>query len=246
MRKLTKILKKHSGRNAQGKVTVRHQGGRHKRFLRRIDFKRQKHGIIARVVSIDYDPNRTSKIALLSYEDGEKRYIIAPKDLETGTTVVSGEDADIKVGNALPLAKIPVGMFIHNVEITPGKGGQIARGAGGGVIIQAKEGKHATLKLPSGVLRKVPLECYATIGQVGNVEKKMIKIGKAGRKIHMGIRPSVRGIAQNPHSHPHGGGEGRSGIGMPSTKSPWGKRVAGKRTRRKHRYSNLLIVKRIN
>lgn len=242
-RKLAKILQKHSGRNSQGKVTVRHQGGRHKRFLRRIDFKREKHGIPATVVSIEYDPNRTSYIALLNYEDGEKRYIIAPKGLEVGAKLVSGQDADIKIGNTLSLKKISVGTLIHNIELTPGKGGQIARGAGGAAIIQAKEGKYATLKLPSGRLRKIPIECYATIGQVGNVEKKMAKIGKAGRKINMGIRPTVRGVAQNPHSHPHGGGEGRSGIGMPSPKSPWGKPTLGKKTRNKHKYSDKYIIK---
>lgn len=242
-KKLLKILPKRSGRNSQGKVTVRHQGGRHKRFLRRIDFKREKHGIPATVISLDYDPNRGSQIALLNYEDGEKRYIVAPKDLKVGDKVMSGEEADVKIGNALPLGKISVGTFIHNVELRSGKGGQIARGAGGAALVQAKEDNLVTLKLPSGELRKVSAACWATIGQVGNVEKKTIKFGSAGRKRHLGIRPTVRGVAQNPHSHPHGGGEGRSGIGMPSPKSPWGKRTLGKKTRNKHKYSDKFIIK---
>lgn len=245
-KKLLKILKKHSGRNESGKITVRHQGGREKRFLREIDFKRNKHDVPAKVENIEYDPNRTALVALLAYQDGEKRYILAPQGLKIGETVVSGEKAEVKIGNSLPLRKIPVGTVVHNIELVPGKGGQIARGAGGGAVIQGKEGEYAVLKLPSGEQRKVSLNCFATVGQVGNVEWKNIRVGKAGRKRHMGIRPTVRGVAQNPRSHPHGGGEGRSGIGMPSPKSPWGKPTLGKKTRKKKKYSDKLIIKRRN
>lgn len=243
-KKLKRILPKKSGRNASGRVTVRHQGGREKRFLREIDFKRDKGDIPAKVASVEYEPNRGAEIALLHYADGEKRYILAPVGLKVGDTVVSGGKAEAKVGNALPLKNIPIGTVIHNIEIIPGKGGQIARGAGIGVIMASKEEKHAVLKLPSGEQRRVSLACFATVGQVGNVERKAIKLGKAGRKRHMGIRPTVRGVAQNPSSHPHGGGEGRSPIGMPSPKSPWGKKTLGKRTRKRKKYSDKLIIKR--
>lgn len=243
-KKLLKILPKHSGRNASGKITVRHQGGRQKRFLREIDFVRNKPDIKARVVSIEYDPNRTADIALLVYQDGEKRYILAPKGLKVGDWLISGKTAEFKVGNALLLEKIPVGMAVHNVELRPGKGGQLARGAGTSAVIQAKEAGFANLKLPSGEVRKVPLACQATVGQLSRGELKTEKIGKAGRKRHMGIRPTVRGVAQHPGSHPHGGGEGRSGIGMPSPKSPWGKKTLGKRTRKRKKYSDKLILKR--
>lgn len=243
-KKLFKILKKHSGRNNTGKVTVRHQGGGEKQFLREIDFKRDKHDISAKVETIEYDPNRTANVALLLYQDGERRYILAPQGLKVGDKVVSGKKAELKVGNALPLKKIPVGTIIHNIELTLGKGGQLVRGAGGGAVLQAKEGGYGTIKLPSGEQRKVSTECFATIGQVGNSQWKAVKLGKAGRKRHMGIRPTVRGVAQNPRSHPHGGGEGRSGIGMPSPKSPWGKRTLGKKTRKRKKYSDKLIIKR--
>lgn len=243
-KKLLKILKKHSGRNNSGKVTVRHQGGREKRFFREIDFKRDKHDIPARVISLEYDPNRNADIALLAYEDGEKRYILAPKGLKIGEKVVSGEKAEVKIGNALPLKRIPVGTVIHNIELKPGKGGQLVRGAGTGAILQAKEKGMVVVKLPSGEERKIPEQCFATIGQVGKEEWKTMVLGKAGRARHMGIRPTVRGVAQNPRSHPHGGGEGRSGIGMPSPKSPWGKKTLGKKTRKKGKYSDKFIVKR--
>lgn len=244
MKKLLKILSKNSGRNNQGKVTVRHQGGRHKQFLRLIDFKRTKHHLSARVVSLEYDPNRGAGVALLIYQDGTRSYIIAPQGLKLDDEVVSGEDVEIKIGNALPLNKIPVGTMVHNVELTPGKGGQVVRGAGTGALVQTREDKFVVLKLPSGESRKVPGICYATIGQVGNLGRKTINFGKAGRKRHLGIRPTVRGVAQDPRSHPHGGGEGRSGIGMPGPKSPWGKPTLGKKTRKKNRYSQKLIVKK--
>jgi len=243
-KKLFKILKKHSGRNNNGKVTVRHQGGGEKKFLREIDFKRDKYDIPALVEAIEYDPVRTANIALLLYQDGERRYILAPQGLKVGETVVSGKKAEVKVGNALPLKRIPVGTVIHNIELKVGKGGQLVRGAGTGAVLQAKEGGMVTIKLPSGELRKVPEDCFATIGQVGRSEWKTVILGKAGRKRHLGIRPTVRGVAQNPRSHPHGGGEGRSGIGMPSPKSPWGKKTKGKKTRKPKKYSDKLIIKR--
>jgi len=242
-KKLLTILPKHSGRNTSGKITVRHQGGRQKRFLRKIDFKREKREISARVVSIEYDPNRSANIALLFYKDGEKRYILAPKGLKIGDWVQAGEKADFKVGNALPLKKIPLGMAIHNLELTIGKGAQIVRGAGTAAFIQSREKGMAVIKLPSGELRRINVNCYATIGQVGNIHVKDIKLGKAGRKRLLGIRPSVRGVAMHPGAHPHGGGEGRSGIGMPSPKSPWGKKTLGKKTRKKKKYSDKYIVK---
>ncbi len=243
-KKLFKILKKHSGRNNSGKVTVRHQGSGEKKFLREIDFKRDKHDIPALVEAIEYDPVRTANIALLLYQDGERRYILAPQGLKVGETVVSGKKAEVKVGNALPLKKIPIGTVIHNIELKLGKGGQLVRGAGTGAVLQAKEKGMATIRLPSGELRKVPWDCFATVGQVGRSEWKTVVFGKAGRKRHMGIRPTVRGVAQDPRSHPHGGGEGRSGIGMPSPKSPWGKKTKGKKTRKPKKYSDKLIIKR--
>lgn len=245
-RKLKTILTKHSGRDTQGHISVRHQGGRHKRFLRRIDFKRDKKDIPGQVISLEYDPNRTADIALIQYADGEKRYILAPVGLKVGAKLLAGKKAELKPGHVLALKKIPVGTPIHNVELIPGRGGQLARGAGTEVTIQSKEGPWATLKMPSGEIRAVSIKCLATIGQLGNVELKNRKIGSAGRKRHMGIRPSVRGVAQHPDSHPHGGGEGRSGIGMPSPKSPWGKKTLGKKTRKKTKYSDKLILKRIN
>jgi len=243
-RKLYRILPKKSGRNSSGKVAVRHQGGRHKRYLREIDFRRDKREIPAKVVAIEYDPNRGAKIALLFYADGEKRYILAPEGLKIGDEVQAGEKAEVKPGNALPLAKIPLGTVVHNLELKPGKGGQIVRGAGTGAMLMNKEEKYALIKLPSGEERKIELICYATVGQLGNIERKNRIFSKAGRKRHLGIRPTVRGVAQNPHSHPHGGGEGRSGIGMPSSKSPWGKPTLGVKTRNKKKYSNKLIMQR--
>jgi large subunit ribosomal protein L2 len=243
-RRLLKILPKKSGRNASGKITVRHRGGRQKRFLREIDFKREKHNIPARVVSLEYDPNRGADVALLAYADGEKRYILSPVGLKIGQQVMSGGKAPFAPGNALPLGKIPVGTVIHNLELKPGKGGQIVRGAGTGALLMSKEEKYAVVKLPSGEQRKVFLACFATIGQVGKVDLKTRILGKAGRKRHLGIKPTVRGVAQHPASHPHGGGEGKSGIGMPSPKSPWGKPTLGKRTRKRKKYSDKLIIKR--
>jgi large subunit ribosomal protein L2 len=240
---LISILPKHSGRNSSGKVTVRHQGGRHKRFYRKVDFKRDKKDVLAKVVSIEYDPNRSANIAKIVYQDGDKRYILAPKGLKIGTKVTSGENVSQSIGNSLPLKKIRLGTFIHNIELTPKKGGQIVRGAGTAAILQSKEDKMAVIKLPSGEVRKIDIDCYATIGTVGNVHKKNIQLGKAGRKRHLGIRPSVRGVAMHPGAHPHGGGEGRSGIGMPSPKSPWGKKTLGKKTRKKKKYSDKYIIK---
>lgn len=243
-KKLTKILPKHSGRDSSGKIAVRHQGGRQKRFLRKIDWKREKHGIPAKVVSLEYDPNRTANIALVVYDDGEKRYVLAPEGLKVGDKIVSGEKAEVKTGNVLPLKKIPVGTPIHNIELRPGKGGQIVKSAGAVAQILAKEKGMATVKLPSGEQRLISLDCWATIGQVSKSFWKTVKLGKAGRKRLMGIRPTVRGVVMNPHAHPHGGGEGKSGIGMPSPKSPWGKKTLGKKTRRPKKYSDKYIVKR--
>jgi len=239
---LLKPLKKNAGRNARGKLTVRHHGGGHKRMFRIIDFKRDKDGIPAKVASVEYDPNRSSRIALLNYADGEKRYIIAPVGLDVGQTVVSGPDADIKVGNCLPLRKIPLGTMVHNIELYPKGGGQLVRSAGTSAQLMAKEGKHANIRMPSGEMRLVLQECRATIGQVGNVEHENITIGKAGRKRWMGIRPTVRGVAMNPVDHPHGGGEGRSPIGR-NPVTPWGKPALGARTRKK-KPSDRLIIKR--
>ena len=241
---LTIILPKNSGRDVSGHVAMRHQGGRHKRFYRIIDWKRDKPGVAAKVVSIEYDPNRTSQIALLNYRDGEKRYIVAPVGLEIGATVISSDKADIKPGNSLTLAAMPVGTLVHNIEIKPGKGAQMVRGAGNSATLMNKEEKYALIKLPSGEQKRIELKCYATVGSLGNVDRKNRVFGKAGAKRHIGVRPTVRGVAQNPHSHPHGGGEGRSGIGMPSPKSPWGKKTLGKKTRLKKKYSNRLIIKK--
>ena len=240
-------LKKNSGRNAQGKITVRHRGGGNRRKYRIIDFKRNKDGIPAKVATIEYDPNRTANIALLHYADGEKAYILAPVGLEVGTTVLSGPIADIKPGNAMALKDMPVGTVIHNIELKPGKGAQLVRSAGVSAQLMAKEGKKALLRLPSGEMRFVSIDCKATIGQVGNIEHGNVVIGKAGRKRHMGIRPTVRGSVMNPCDHPHGGGEGRTSIGRPSPVTPWGKPALGYKTRKKNKASDKLIVsKRTN
>ena len=240
-------LKKHAGRNAQGKITVRHRGGGARRKYRIIDFKRNsKDNIPAKVVAIEYDPNRTANIALLCYADGVKSYILAPQGLTVGQTVMSGDKADARVGNCLPLALIPVGAEIHNIELYPGKGAQLARAAGITAQLMAKEGKYATLRLPSGEMRMVPINCRATMGSVGNGEHNLINLGKAGRKRHMGIRPTVRGSVMNPNDHPHGGGEGRAPIGRPGPCTPWGKPALGLKTRKKNKQSNKLIVRRRN
>jgi len=236
-------LRKKAGRNVRGKITVRHQGGGHKRMYRIIDFKREKMGIAARVASIEYDPNRTARIALLVYADGEKRYVIAPLGLRVGDVLMSGPEAEIRVGNALPIANIPAGTPIHNIELKQGKGGQLVRSAGCSAQLLAKEGKYAHVRLPSGEVRLVQQACMATIGQIGNTEHGNISLGKAGRKRWMGWRPSVRGSAMSPRDHPHGGGEGRTPIGMPSPKSPWGKPTLGKKTR-KRKDTNKWIVRR--
>ena len=243
---LTATLKKHSGRNARGKITVRHRGGGVRRKYRIIDFKRNKDGIPGTVKTIEYDPNRSANIALIVYADGEKRYIIAPDKLNVGDVIYSGADADIKVGNALPIANIPVGTMIHNIELKPGKGGQMARSAGNAAQLMAKEDRYAQVRLPSGEVRKVRMECRATIGEVGNGDHANIQIGKAGRKRHMGIRPTVRGSVMNPNDHPHGGGEGRAPIGRKSPVTPWGKPALGYKTRKKNKASNQYIVKRRN
>ena len=239
---LTLILKKNSGRNNSGKITVRHQGGRHKRYLRVIDFRRDKYDIKGRVIAIEYDPNRSSNIALIEYEDKEKRYILQPADLKIGDTVTSGTKGSMKVGNAMSLRNVPLGVEIHNIELYPKTGAQIVKSAGTSAVVIAKDDKYADVKLPSKEVRKILLESYATIGRVSNIEHKLEKLGKAGRSRHLGIRPTVRGVAQNPRSHPHGGGEGRSGEGM-HAKTPWGKPARGKKTRH-HSRSNALIVKR--
>lgn len=243
---LLAVKKKNAGRNAQGRITVRHQGGGNRQKYRIIDFKRNKDNIPAKVVAIEYDPNRTAYIALLSYKDGEKRYIISPVGLKVGDILMSGSGVEIRVGNNLPLSDIPVGSLIHNIELEPKKGGQLARSAGAEVQLMAKEGKYATLKLPSGEMRKVLLTCRATIGTVGNLDHELVSIGKAGRTRHMGIRPTVRGVTMNPNDHPHGGGEGKSPIGMKSPVTPWGKPTLGYKTRKKKNKSNRLMVKRIN
>ena len=243
---LTVTLKKHSGRNNRGKITVRHRGGGYRPKYRIIDFKRNKDGIPGTVATIEYDPNRSANIALINYADGEKRYIIAPNKLKVGDVIVSGADADIKIGNALPLANIPVGTIIHNIEMKPGKGGQMVRSAGNGAQLMAKEGNEAQVRLPSGEVRKVTLNCRATIGEVGNADHSNIQIGKAGRKRHMGIRPTVRGSVMNPNDHPHGGGEGKAGIGRVSPVTPWGKPALGYKTRKKTKASDKYIVKRRN
>lgn len=239
-------LKKNSGRNAQGKITVRHRGGGNRRKYRIIDFKRNKTDIPAKVATIEYDPNRSANIALLNYADGEKRYIIAPLGLNVGDTVISSASADIKAGNCLPLENIPVGSMIHNIELYPGKGGQVARAAGNAAQLMAKEGKYAIVRMPSGEMRYIPIKCKATIGQVGNLDHELVSIGKAGRKRHMGVKPTVRGVVMNPCDHPHGGGEGKSPIGMASPVTPWGVPTLGHKTRKKKNRSNKFIIKRIN
>ena len=241
---LTVSLKKNAGRNNQGKITVRHRGGGSRRKYRIIDFKRRKDGIPATVVSIEYDPNRTANIALISYVDGEKAYILAPEGLKVGQKVMNGADAEVRVGNCLPLELIPVGTMVHNIELHPGKGGQMVRSAGNGAQLMAKEGKYATLRLPSGEMRMVPIVCRASVGVVGNGDHNLINIGKAGRKRNMGIRPTVRGSVMNPNDHPHGGGEGKTGIGRPGPSTPWGKPALGLKTRKKNKQSNKLIVRR--
>ncbi|MFQ9516566.1 MAG: 50S ribosomal protein L2 [Eubacterium sp.] len=241
---LTTSLKKTAGRNNQGKITVRHHGGGSRRKYRIIDFKRNKVDVPATVKSIEYDPNRTANIALICYADGEKAYIIAPNGLKVGDVLMNGENADIKVGNCLPLSAIPVGTEIHNIELYPGKGGQLVRAAGNAAQLMAKEGKYATLRLPSGEMRMVPVICRATIGTVGNIEHGLVNIGKAGRKRNMGIRPTVRGSVMNPNDHPHGGGEGRAPVGRPGPCTPWGKPALGLKTRKKNKKSNKLIIRR--
>lgn len=241
---LVKPLKKHGGRNNQGKITVRFRGGGTKRLYRIIDFKRDKDGIPAKVIAIEYDPNRSARIALLEYADGERRYILWPEGLQVGDIVMSGLDAEIKVGNCLPLEKIPDGIVIHNIELTPGKGGQLVRAAGTFAVLLAKEGKYATVKMPSGEIRLINLKCRATIGRVGLAEHELIKLGKAGRARYLGRRPHVRGSAMNVDDHPHGGGEGKAPIGMPAPKSPWGWITLGRKTRKPRRPSDKFIVKR--
>jgi large subunit ribosomal protein L2 len=235
-------IKKNSGRNNQGKLTVRHRGGGAKIKYRIIDFKRNKDNIPAKVTAIEYDPNRTANIALICYADGVKSYILAPAGLSVGDTIMNGEQAEVRTGNALPMRLIPVGASIHNIEMKPGKGGQLVRSAGNVAQLMAKEGKYATVKLPSGEMRLLPIECRATIGQVGNLDHELVKVGKAGRKRHMGIRPTVRGSVMNPNDHPHGGGEGRAPIGRPSPMTPWGKPALGYKTRKKHKASNKYII----
>lgn len=245
-RSLLEPMKKHSGRNSYGRITVRHRGGGNRTKYRVIDFKRNKLGMSAEVMSIEYDPNRSAHIALLQYEDGEKRYIVAPNGVKTGDKVVSGPESDIIAGNALPLVNIPVGTFIHNIELYPGKGAQLARSAGVMAQLMAKEGRYALVRLPSGELRNVPNECYAVIGQVSNIDHANVSYGKAGRIRHMGWRPTVRGSVMNPCDHPHGGGEGKSPVGRPGPVTPWGKPALGYKTRKKHQRSDKFIVKRRN
>ena len=243
---LLEPLKSKGGRNNNGRITTRHQGGGHKRAYRVIDFKRNKDGVPARVATIEYDPNRSSNIALIHYVDGEKRYIIAPLKLKVGDTIVSGPEADITIGNCLPLKNIPVGTLVHNIELKAGKGGQMVRSAGASAQLMAKEGNYATLRLPSGEMRQVRLECRATVGTVGNLDHQNVRIGKAGRKRHMGIRPTVRGSVMNPNDHPHGGGEGRAPVGRSGPVTPWGKPALGYKTRKKNKPSDKYIVRRRN
>ena len=233
-----------AGRNNQGKITVRHRGGGAKRKYRIIDFKRNKDGIAAKVIGIEYDPNRTANIALICYEDGEKAYILAPEGLKDGMKVMNGPEAEVRVGNCLPLSEIPVGTQIHNIELYPGRGGQLVRSAGNSAQLMAKEGKYATLRLPSGEMRMVPIVCRASVGVVGNGDHNLINVGKAGRKRHMGFRPTVRGSVMNPNDHPHGGGEGKTGIGRPGPCTPWGKPALGLKTRKRNKSSNKLIIRR--
>ena len=241
---LTTSLKKHAGRNAQGKITVRHHGGGSRRKYRIIDFKRNKDGIPATVKSIEYDPNRTANIALICYADGEKKYILAPVGLKVGQTVMNGAEAEIKVGNCMELKDMPVGTQIHTIEMYPGHGGQLVRAAGVSAQLMAKEGKYAIIRMPSGEMRMVPIVCRASIGQVGNTEHNLVNIGKAGRKRHMGIRPTVRGSVMNPNDHPHGGGEGKAPVGRPGPCTPWGKPALGYKTRKKNKQSNKMIIRR--
>lgn len=243
-RSLVKPLRKKGGRNFYGRVTVRHRGGGHRRKIRMVDFKRDKREIPAIVAAIEYDPNRSARLALLNYQDGEKRYIIAPVDLKVGDSVVSGSTADIRPGNSLPIANIPVGTMVHNIELKEGRGGQLVRAAGGAAQLLAKEGDYAHVRLPSGEVRLIQQKCYATIGQVGNLDHGNIKLGKAGRKRHLGIRPTVRGSAMSPRDHPHGGGEGRQPIGLPGPKSPWGKPTLGKKTRRNKKSEKYIVRRR--
>jgi len=243
-RALLRDMRRHGGRNAYGKITVRHRGGGSRRQYRQVDFKRDKHDIPAKVVAIEYDPNRSARIALLTYADGEKRYIIAPLGLRVGDSVLSGPNAEVRLGNCLPLAKMPLGTVVHNVEFREGNGAQMARSAGSSVQLLAKEGEYATLRLPSGEMRKVRQNCYAVVGQVSNLDHSNIKLGKAGRKRHMGIRPTVRGSAMSPRDHPHGGGEGRQPIGKPGPRSPWGKPTLGKKTRNNKRSDQFIVRRR--
>ncbi len=243
-RSLLRTKRRRGGRNSQGRISVRHRGGGHRKHYRLIDFKRNKHEIPAKVASIEYDPNRSARIALLHYADGEKRYILAPLGVHVGDELMSGIKADIRSGNALPLARIPLGTQIHNIELKPGRGGQIVRSAGASAQLIAKEGEHAQIRLPSGEVRLVRQTCLATIGEVGNVDHQNIKLGKAGRKRHRGIRPTVRGSAMSPRDHPHGGGEGRQGIGMPGPKTPWGKSARGTRTRRNKKSDKYILRRR--
>ena len=243
-RGLIRDMRKRGGRNAQGKVTVRHRGGGNRRQYRQIDFRRDKHDVPAKVVALEYDPNRSARIALLQYADGEKRYIIAPLGLRLGDSLLSGPNAEVRLGNCLPLSKMPLGTLVHNVELREGQGAQLARSAGSGVQLLAKEGDYATLRLPSGEMRKVGQGCYAVVGQVGNLDHGNIKLGKAGRKRHLGIRPTVRGSAMSPRDNPHGGGEGRQPIGKPGPRSPWGKPTLGKRTRNNKRTDQFIVRRR--
>lgn len=242
-KRLLRPLKKNAGRNNQGSVTVRHRGGGTRPKYRVIDYRREKMGIPAKVATIEYDPNRSARIALLTYADGEKRYILAPLGVQVGDTLMSGADAEVKSGNTLPISNIPLGTLIHNIELQKGKGGQLVRSAGAAAQLMAKEGKYAQVRLPSGEVRYISMECQATVGQIGNVEWGTLKIGKAGRRRHMGWRPTVRGVAMTPRDHPHGGGEGKSGIGMPGPKTPWGKPALGKTTRNR-KYTDRFMVKR--
>jgi len=243
-RSLLVDLRKSGGRNAQGRITVRHRGGGHRRNIRLVDFKREKHNIPAKVAAIEYDPNRTARLALLFYADGEKRYILAPLDVKVGDTVMSGAEAEIRSGNALPISNIPVGTLIHNIEIKEGRGGQMVRSAGGSAQLLAKEGDFAQIRMPSGEVRLIRQTCYATIGQIGNLDHGNVKYGKAGRKRHLGIRPTVRGSAMTPRDHPHGGGEGRQPIGLPGPKSPWGKPTLGYKTRRNKKTDQYIVRRR--
>jgi len=243
-RSLLVIKKRSGGRNALGRVTVRHRGGGARRYIRVVDFKREKHGIPAKVAAIEYDPNRTARLALLYYADGEKRYIVSPLDLKVGDTILSGPSAEIRSGNSLPISNIPVGTMIHNIEMKPGKGGQLVRSAGGAAQLLAKEGDFAQIRMPSGEVRLIHQVCYATIGQVGNLDHSNVKLGKAGRKRHLGIRPTVRGTAMSPRDHPHGGGEGRQPVGLPGPKSPWGKPTLGKKTRLNKKTDQYIVRRR--